>query len=128
MRVLLLDDNAINRELVELLLDEAGHAVDSVCDGASFRRYLAGSAVPDVLLMDIRLPDCSGVELLREARAVERLEGVPAIALTAHARGEDQRQFEADGFETVITKPIDTRSFVALVERVARRRLNIGKE
>lgn len=121
MKVLLVEDNLLNQELARDLLEAAGHAVELAVDGAGVRRHVAGGAVPDIVLMDVLLPGADGVTLLGELRAAPRFRDVPVIAVTAQALAGDRARFIDAGFEAVLTKPIDTRTFVKEVEQHARR-------
>ncbi|HEY2744680.1 MAG TPA: response regulator [Polyangia bacterium] len=120
LKILLVEDNLLNQELARDLLEAAGHVVDLAVDGAGVRK-VAGekAAAPDIVLMDVLLPGADGVTLLGELRAVDRFAGVPIIAVTAQALAGDMQRFVAAGFDAVLTKPIDTRTFVADVERYA---------
>jgi CheY-like chemotaxis protein len=77
-------------------------------------------AAPDVLVSDIGLPTVDGYELLRQIRATAAVTGqvVPAIAVTAHARGDDRARALAAGFQAHIAKPVDPDAFVAAVTAV----------
>jgi CheY-like chemotaxis protein len=119
MKVLLVEDNLLNQELARDLLEAAGHAVELAVDGAGVRRQVADGVVPDVVLMDVLLPGADGVTLLGELRATPRFRGVPVIAVTAQALAGDRTRFMNAGFDAVLTKPIDTRTFVAEVEQYA---------
>lgn len=119
LRILLVEDNRLNQELIGDLLSLAGHRVDIVEDGDGLRARLTGDGdAPDVILLDVLLPGADGVSLLRELRAT-RVGAVPIVAVTAQALGTDLQRFAAAGFDAVITKPIDTRTFVAEVEKYA---------
>jgi CheY-like chemotaxis protein len=119
IRILLVEDNAMNRDLAVVVLEMDGHAIDVAASGAQLRELLATVETPAIILMDILLPDCDGYELLREIRRIERLANVPVVALTAQAlRGDEARMLEA-GFAAVITKPIATRTFAAQVASLA---------
>lgn len=120
LRVLLVEDNRLNADLARDLLEAEGHAVAVAIDAAAFRGSLKASDPPDVILMDILLPDGDGITLLGEARGDPRYRRIPTIALTAQALAGDASRFQAAGFDAVLTKPIDTRTFVASVERCAR--------
>ena len=121
LRVVIVEDNALNAELERDLLEMAGHAVVVVPDGASFRAGLASDA-PDIVLMDLLLPDADGRELLRELRRVAAFDAVPVVAVTAQALTGDAERLLAGGFDGVLHKPIDTRSFVASVQELAQPR------
>lgn len=119
LRVLLVEDNPLNQELARDLLESGGHRVEVVEDADGFRARLAGGDAPDIVLMDILLPGADGVTLLGELRAAAGLERVPVVAVTAQVLPGDVDRFAASGFDAVITKPIDTRTFVAAVEQHA---------
>jgi CheY-like chemotaxis protein len=128
LKILLVEDNLLNQELARDLLEAAGHAVDLAVDGAGVRD-IAGAdpaehagAAHDIVLMDVLLPGADGVTLLGELRTLARFRRVPIIAVTAQALAGDTQRFLAAGFDAVLTKPIDTRTFVEDVERYARRR------
>jgi CheY-like chemotaxis protein/HPt (histidine-containing phosphotransfer) domain-containing protein len=123
LRVLVAEDNAVNRQLVTTLLKKRGHRVTSVEDGrAAVTALEAGEGRKfDVVVMDLQMPEMSGFEAVQAIRARENHTGtrVPVIALTAHAmRGDRERCLEA-GFDGYLTKPIDVDRLVATVERFA---------
>ena len=119
LSVLLVEDNPLNQELARDLLETSGHNVHVVEDAEGFRAHVHNGASPDVILMDVLLPGTDGVALVRELRAAALLPHVPVIAVTAQALAGDTERFMACGFDAVITKPIDTRTFVSAVERLA---------
>ena len=121
LRILLVEDNPLNADLACAILEAEGHNVVHAADGAAFRRRLASDDPYDLVLMDVLLPDSDGVTLLGELRESRRWARVPAIAVTAQALPGDMAQFIAAGFAAVITKPIDTRTFVSTVAAHARR-------
>lgn len=122
LRVLLVEDNRLNQELVCDLLEAAGHTVHVAGDGSAMRAHLAADgAPPDIILLDVLLPGTDGVALLGELRRGS-FSGLPVVAVTAQALPGDLERFTAAGFDAVLTKPIDTRSFVAAVEQQAERR------
>jgi len=113
--VWVVEDNDQNFELVDYLLGEAGWSVRRASDGAGFDRLLTG-APPVLVLLDMHLPDAAGLDLLARLRADRRFDGVPVIALTAHAMRGDREKFLAAGCDGYLSKPIETASFVAAVE------------
>jgi CheY-like chemotaxis protein len=120
LHVLLVEDNRLNQELIGDLLALAGHRVDIVEDGEQLRRRIATGEAPDVILLDVLLPGGSdGVMLLGELRRLQRMRLTPVLAVTAQALAPDLARFAAAGFDAIITKPIDTRTFVAEVEKYA---------
>lgn len=120
LRVLLVEDNALNQELARDLLEAAGHRVEVIDDGESFRARHDLGAVADVVLMDVLLPGVDGVTLVRELR--RRGETLPVVAVTAQMLNGEAERFLSAGFDAVIGKPIDTRSFVERVEACAKMR------
>ena len=116
MRILLVEDHELNRELARDLLMLAGHDVITAVDGASFRAELRGSI--QIVLLDILLPDTDGVTLVKALRKGP-FANLRVVALTAQARSSEVNEFLAAGFDGILTKPIDTRTFVADVERMA---------
>jgi len=114
-RILLVEDQPLNRELVADLLRAAGYTVVE-CISAEEGIAAARRAPPDLVLLDIRLPGMDGFEAIRRLRADPRTAGLPVVALTAQAMKGDQEQARAAGFTAYISKPINTRT---LVEQVA---------
>ena len=119
LRILLVEDNRLNQELIGDLLALAGHRVDIVEDGEQLRGRIADGESPDVILLDVLLPGCDGVTLLGELRRLQRMKLTPVLAVTAQALAPDVARFREAGFDAIITKPIDTRTFVAEVEKHA---------
>ena len=113
-RVLVVEDNPLNLELVRDILVGAGYDVLEAADGAAGVQ-IAQLEKPDLVLMDLQLPGLDGLEATRILRADPALRKTAIVALTAHAmRGEEERALAAgcDGF---ITKPIRVREFAGLV-------------
>jgi CheY-like chemotaxis protein len=117
MRVLLVEDNRLNQELERDLLEAAGHTVHIAADGDAMEACLA-KTTPDIILLDVLLPGRDGVVLVGQLRR-SRFSRLPIVAVTAQALPGDVERFLAAGFDGVLTKPIDTRTFVAEVERRA---------
>jgi len=115
-RVLVVEDNPVNLELVAALLESEGCGViPAETADASLR--LAATERPDLIVMDIQLPGISGYEATRRLKADPATAGIPVVALTAHAmRGEETRAREA-GFDAFLTKPIDTLAFREMLRR-----------
>jgi two-component system cell cycle response regulator DivK len=115
-RVLVVEDNPVNLELVAALLESEGCGVIPAETGDVSLR-LAATEQPDLILMDIQLPGMSGHDATRRLKADPSTAGIPVVALTAHAmRGEEARAREA-GFDAFLTKPIDTQVFRATLRR-----------
>jgi CheY-like chemotaxis protein len=119
--VLFVDDQPEARELVSLLLGRYGAEVVAV-ETAEQAMGALGSASPHVLISDIGLPGEDGYALIRRVRALEPSAGgnVPAIALTAYARPEDQRRAKHEGFQVHLAKPVEPDELVDLVASLVR--------
>ena len=114
-QILVVEDNPQNYELVEFLLEDAGFSVIHAADAAELRRKLA-QGLPDLVLMDIQLPGVDGMTLVSEIRALDGTEGLPVVALTAHAMRGDRERFITAGFDGYISKPIAVATFAGEVE------------
>ena len=102
--ICLVEDNADNRLLVHAILDDLYDVIE-YCDGAS---ALEGLKIvhPDVLLLDISLPEMDGTEVLARLRQDPEIRALPVIALTAHAMAGDRARFLDAGFDEYVSKPI----------------------
>jgi CheY-like chemotaxis protein len=118
LRILLVEDNALNAELARDLLEVAGHSIAVAVNAASFRQLIA-TEVFDIVLLDLLLPDGDGRALLGELRPHPRFAKIPVVALTAQALTGDAERLIAAGFDGVIHKPIEARRFAAMVESMA---------
>jgi two-component system, cell cycle response regulator DivK len=114
-QILVVEDNDKNMKLFrDVLLAKGYRTVEATTGGAAVA--LAAKHAPDLVLMDIQLPDIDGVEALRRLRADARTASVPVLALTAQAMEGDRERFLAAGFDGYISKPVDIAAFVAVVE------------
>lgn len=105
-RILLVEDNELNRDMLMRRLARRGYDVVVACDGAE-GVSMAGSAGPDLILLDMSLPVLDGWEVAGSLKAAETTRAIPIIALTAHAMtGDRQRALDA-GCDDYDTKPID---------------------
>ncbi|MFN7954294.1 MAG: response regulator [bacterium] len=119
-KVLLVEDQPLNRELATDLLEIAGF---TVCQAESGERAIqvARAESPGIILMDISLPGMDGLAATRILRADPRFRSVPIVALTAHAmKGDEDRALNA-GCDGYITKPIETASFAQRVTEILAR-------
>lgn len=113
---LIVEDNALNLKLMRDLLEASGIATLQTKDGRE-ALDLVRQHRPDVILMDIQLPDVSGLDVTRWLKADEELRKIPVIAVTALAlRGDEERVREA-GCDAYITKPISVTNFLEVVRR-----------
>lgn len=116
-RLLVIEDNDINRLLLETMLNDMGHEVVSVNGGARAIEEIRAHRF-DLIISDISMPDIDGMEVLRRVRAEHLANDTDIVALTAHAARDDHERILAAGFAEVLTKPIDR---AALAEMVLRR-------
>jgi signal transduction histidine kinase/DNA-binding response OmpR family regulator len=119
LKLLLAEDNAVNRLVATRLLERAGHAVVAVEDGAQAVRSLETERF-DLVLMDIEMPTLDGFEATARIREREELTGerVPIIALTAHAVTGFREQCLARGMDGYVSKPIQPRQLFALIQEI----------
>jgi CheY-like chemotaxis protein len=120
LRILVVEDNPLNRRLVEALLVHRGHKVLQASTVDEGRELLTGEP-PDVVLLDIHIPGGGGELLLAEIRKSDVLARMPVVAVTASAMSGDRERLLALGFDAYLSKPIDTRSFAHDVEAIAAR-------
>jgi two-component system, sensor histidine kinase and response regulator len=119
MKVLLAEDNAVNRTLATRLLQKHGHTVVVVENGRQALDALEREAV-DLVLMDVQMPEMDGLEATAAIREKEKKTGdhLPIIALAAHAMKGDREKCLAAGTDDYLTKPIRTADLFAAVERM----------
>ena len=115
-RVLVVEDNVVNLELVVALLEQEGCEV-LVAEAADAALHLARMTQPDLILMDVQLPGMTGYEATRHLKADPATATIPVVALTAQAmRGDEARAVEA-GCAAYLPKPLDARAFRDTVRR-----------
>src|SRR6185369_17332596 len=103
-KIAVVEDNPDNRLLVRVMLDSF-YEVTEYETGSSALEGLQTDK-PDLVLLDVSLPEMDGTEVLRRIRANDRLRDLPVIALTAHAMSTDREKFLAAGFDDYVAKPI----------------------
>ncbi|MCK6548928.1 ATP-binding protein [Myxococcota bacterium] len=117
-RLLLVEDNATNRMVIERILQKRGYRVTTVCDGRQAVEAIYGGLCPDLVLMDCQMPEMDGFEATVEIRAWEAQRGgarLPIVALTAGAYEEDRQRCIASGMDGFLTKPIDAATLSATI-------------
>ena len=115
-RILLVEDEPVNREIVLMLLEEAGQAVDVAEDGAA-AVALATSNDYDLILMDMQMPQLDGLAATQRIRAIPGRDGTPIVALTANAFAEDRQRCIDAGMNDFLTKPVATSALYAMLLR-----------
>ncbi len=115
-KIAVVEDNPDNRLLVQALLEEYYEILEFETGVDAVDRLLDDS--PELILLDISLPEMGGTEVLVWIRSQEELKETPVVALTAHAMAGDREKFLAAGFNDYLTKPIIDESI--LLETIAR--------
>jgi two-component system cell cycle response regulator DivK len=114
--VLIVDDNERNRKLVRNVLQLAGFGTIEAASGRA-GIDLAVEQLPDVILMDLRLPDMDGTAAARSLRDDPRTAPLPIVALTSLALDDEDGWLQRSGFDGYLEKPIDVREFPGQVRR-----------
>jgi len=114
-RILVVEDNPLNRLLVHDILELRGH---EVVEAANVDEALGQLALerPDLLLLDVQIPGGGGEAVIREVRQRPQLADLPIIAVTSLAMPGDRERLLSIGFQGYLSKPIDTRTFGAAIE------------
>ena len=116
-KVLLVEDNEMNRDMLTRRLERKGFEVVIAVDGQA-GIDIASSATPDIILMDLSLPVIDGWEATRKIKADPATQSIPVIALTAHAMaGDEQKALEA-GCDDYDTKPIELPRLLEKIENL----------
>ena len=116
--ILIVEDNEKNLKLLRDVLQVKGYRTLEARTGNEGLR-LAREELPALVLMDIQLPDISGIAALGQLRADPATRAIPVIAVSASAMQEEQEKITASGFDGYIMKPIDLKSFLEQVQRYA---------
>jgi two-component system cell cycle response regulator DivK len=114
--ILIVEDNEKNMKLVRDILQHQGHATIEAATGAEGVR-LALQRHPDLILMDIQLPDIDGITALREIRKDAGLDATPVLAVSASVMPDEQHKIVTSGFDAYVMKPIALKPFLETVAR-----------
>jgi CheY-like chemotaxis protein len=120
-RILLVEDNEMNRDMLSRRLSRKGYEVLIATDGQQ-AVDMAGSTGPDLILMDMSLPVIDGWEATRKVKANPQTQSVPIIALTAHAMSGDREKALAAGCDDYDTKPIELPRLLEKIESLLARK------
>ena len=120
-KVLVAEDNPVNRELLHELLENRGYSVTEASNGQEALDMVEQSQ-PDLLLLDIGMPVLDGFAVMRKIRENPRLATLPVLAVTAYAMREDRNNVLNAGFDGYLSKPINARDLVDELERLLRKR------
>ncbi len=117
--VLVVEDNDLNMRLFHDVLEARGYNVLQANDGME-GWCIARKHRPDLILMDIQLPDVSGLEVTKWLKDDETLKSIPVIAITAFAMAGDEEKIRDGGCDAYISKPISIRDFLQTIDRFAK--------
>jgi two-component system cell cycle response regulator DivK len=115
-RVLIVEDNPLNMKLLRDVLEAHGYETISTGEGTE-GVALACDQQPDLILMDLQLPDISGYEAVRRLKEHPPTRTIPVVAVTAFAMSGDKRKALTSGCDGYLPKPIGLRDFIEMVER-----------
>lgn len=115
-KILIVEDNDLNLKLFRDLLEAHGYETVETKNGMEAVR-LAATLRPDLILMDIQLPEISGLDVTRQIKADDTIKSIPIIAVTAFAMKDDEQKILQAGCEAYISKPISIVPFIQTVKR-----------
>jgi len=115
-KVLIVEDNELNMKLFDDLLGAHGYQTFKTREGSNVLE-LARKNKPDLILMDIQLPEVSGLEVTKWLKAENDLKHIPVIAITAFAMKGDEEKIREGGCEDYISKPISIIEFIKVVQK-----------
>ena len=116
-KILLVEDNEMNRDMLSRRLERRGYRVAIALDGEQ-GVAMAGSEAPDLVLMDMSLPVLDGWEAARRLKAVPETRAIPIIALTSHAMVGDREKAIAAGCDDYDTKPVEFQRLLEKIEAI----------
>jgi CheY-like chemotaxis protein len=116
-KILLVEDNEMNRDMLSRRLERKGYSVSIAVDGGEGVTK-ARAEKPDLILMDMSLPVVDGWEATRQLKADAATQGIPVIALTAHAMASDEQKSREAGCDDFDTKPVELPRLLEKMERL----------
>jgi CheY-like chemotaxis protein len=124
-KILIAEDNAVNRELLREILEMRGYTVSEACDGAEALRMIEQTQ-PDLLLLDIGMPLLDGFEVMRKIRENPRFGALPVVAVTAYAMQGDREKILGSKFDGYLSKPVNAHSLDGELHRLLSKRADQG--
>ncbi len=116
-KILVVEDNDRNRRLLKILLKARGYEVIEAPTGKEAMDYL-DSNHPDLILMDIQLPNMDGLALAKQIKGDDKTKDIPIIAVTAYAMKGDRERILESGCDAYVSKPINTQELPKLIEDI----------
>ena len=120
-KILVAEDNAVNRELLRELLETRAYTVVEACDGEEALRMIEQTQ-PDLLLLDIGMPVLDGFAVVRKIRENPRFASLPVVAVTAYAMQGDREKILNAKFDGYLSKPVNSRSLAEELDRLLSKR------
>jgi hypothetical protein len=124
-KILISEDNAVNRELLREILEMRGYTVSEACDGAEALRMIEQTQ-PDLLLLDIGMPLLDGFEVMRKIRENPRFAALPVVAVTAYAMQGDREKILSSKFDGYLSKPVNAQSLDEELHHLLSKRADQG--
>ena len=121
--IVIADDYEDNRELLRLILEPAGYRISEARDGRECVARVRAE-LPDLVMIDLLMPEMSGWQVLSELRSDARTSKIPCVAITAFAAASDEESARAAGFDDYLSKPYNAKDLLNIVARL----LNVSKE
>lgn len=115
-KILIVEDNELNMKLFHDLLESKGYDIVQTRDGMEALK-IARAQMPDLILMDIQLPEVSGLEVTKWLKEDDKLKQIVVVAVTAFAMKGDEEKIREGGCEAYIAKPISVTNFLETVEQ-----------
>ena len=122
-RVLVVEDNENNMKLISLILEKHGYEPIQAFTGEGGVEK-AAEEIPDIILMDIQLPDISGIEAVKRIRMMDSMQEIPIIAITSYAMSGDREKIMGVGCDGYFEKPIDPMTIIEDIEKIVELRNN----
>jgi len=122
-KILIAEDNAVNRELLRELLEMRGYAVVEACNGEEALRMI-DETQPDLVLLDIGMPVLDGFAVARKIRENPRLGSLPVVAVTAYAMQGDREKILNSQFDGYLSKPVNSRFLTEELDRLLVKQVN----
>ncbi|MDC9700956.1 MAG: response regulator [Alphaproteobacteria bacterium] len=126
-KVLIVEDNSLNMRLFNDLLEAYGYETVQTRNGME-AMDLARKHKPDLILMDIQLPEISGLDVTRWLKSDAELKAIPVIAVTAFAMKGDEERIRKGGCEAYISKPISVSQFISTVKHFLEKCESFGED
>lgn len=118
-KILIVEDNDLNLKLFRDLLEAHGYETFETKDGSE-ALPLAKNVRPDLILMDIQLPEISGLDITKRLKSDEEVSHIPVVAVTAFAMKDDEEMILSAGCEAYMSKPISIPTFIETVKKFLR--------